>query len=449
MHHRVHAPPLAPYPQSPPLRWSWTALLVLMPCWLLLSVPARPYANPDSSKEAAQKTKPENASLLGTVGSLLQPHKMTLLGEPHLFSVWPIGYYTPRTGINLGFQATLTANARRPYRYQLILQFIASLKGNHKHQLLFHYPRIGDSPFGLFIRGYWERDLEARYFGLGDGPLPMPRSDDADTHEPVDDDFYFYTLKRPRFAIHALYEFLPGVHFWLGFDLHFVDPQFDRAPAVSFLAEDRPFGHLGGYGGHLSVRLRVDTRNHPVFPTWGVLAEVTVQPNLAYVEMPTAGKKKVTFQRYTFSTAHFWPMAADRLVLANRLAFEAVDGQAPYYAYLEIGDSLATRSLGGSQSLRGYESRRFLDRLKLFTLTELRFKVHTFSIINNPCAVVLTAFLDNGRVWSDWSSVALDDFRTTYGGGIWLEWDETVIVRLDLGHSDEDTIVYARMGTAF
>ncbi|RMF66365.1 MAG: hypothetical protein D6743_06510 [Calditrichaeota bacterium] len=158
----------------------------------------------------------------------------------------------------------------------------------------------------------------------------------------------------------------------------------------------------------------------------------------------------MTFTRYTFSDAHFLPIYADRLIFANRFAFEAIAGDAPYYAFGDFAGERRTHAVGGSQSLRGYQSRRFQDKIKLITLTELRFKYRHFRFMSQTFDLILVAFFDNGRVWHRWADLSFDGFHTTVGAGVWLNWNNGMIIRLDMGHSPEETLIaFLRLRTAF
>lgn len=105
------------------------------------------------------------------VAFLFKHHERTFFGRPHTLNVLPIGYYHFRTGLNLGFRAVIQSKERQPYLYRLKFQILASLKGSHKHKAVFDYPRIIGSRYGLRMRAEWERDLQARYFGLGNDSI--------------------------------------------------------------------------------------------------------------------------------------------------------------------------------------------------------------------------------------------------------------------------------------
>lgn len=394
--------------------------------------------------------------LANTARMLFKYHQATIFGTPHTINVLPIVYFHFRTGVNLGFRTFLLANQKKPFLYRLTLQVNASLKGSHKHKLTFEYPYIGNSLFGVFVQAKWERDLQARYFGLGNNSSNKDDFTDPKNENFVDENYYLYNLKRPRLAVFGTRQIFPNVLFWLGFGLEKVEPQLKRGSDTSFLFKDRPFGFLGGSGRYLSFRLSWDTRSNEIFPTRGFLTELSVEPNFASVNQEVQGAngseiraRRVTFYRYTFSDAHFIQLHSKRFIFANRMAFEAIAGEAPYYAYGDMAGLRRIRSLGGSQSLRGFQSRRFQDRIKFLTLTELRFNFKRIYLMEQTFDLIFTAFFDNGRVWNRWTELSLNNFHTTYGGGVWLNWSNRLIIRLDLGRSKEEIIPFFRLNSAF
>ena len=63
--------------------------------------------------------------------------------------------------------------------------------------------------------------------------------------------------------------------------------------------------------------------------------------------------------------------------------------------------------------------------------------------------LVLSGFLDNGRVWENDLEVGqiLSDLKTTLGGGVRVGMGENFIVAVDVGHSVEATApIYIGLG---
>ncbi len=389
-----------------------------------------------------------------TATELLRQRRAELFGRPHTVNVLPIAYYDFRTGFNFGFRGVLRAPGRASHLYRISLQILASNRGSHKHKLVVDYPNIRGKGFGFGLRAQWERDLQSRYFGLGNRST---RNDDLITPGRagfIDEDYYVYNLKRPRLGVFASRVIWSDLTLSAGFGFDHAQPQLKGDSANSLIAGEKPFGFWGGSGQSLLIRLTWDGRDDDVFSTRGILAELSFEPNFASVEVrpdngSASGVANVTFQRYTFSNSFFVPFGGERLVLANRFAFEVVSGDAPYYALGELAGEQLTRAVGGSSSLRGFKSRRFQDKVKYFALTELRYSFQRLVMFSNTFDLIVVGFLDNGRVWSSTSALAVSGIHTGFGGGFWINWNDGIIMRFDLGKSVEGWQPYLRLSSSF
>jgi len=75
---------------------------------------------------------------------------------------------------------------------------------------------------------------------------------------------------------------------------------------------------------------------------------------------------------------------------------------------------------------------------------------YPINLMSESFGMIFIAFFDSGRVWEKWSDLAFNDFHSTFGFGIWLNWDNNLIIRLDVGHSREETFFpFLRLNTAF
>ncbi len=443
-------------------RQGYLLILLATLIFALLLRAASGYACQNPAKESknknAQSDEDDQKNILErTVRSALAPRQAQVFGRPYTYYFLPIAFYHFDTGLNLGFNTHWFSPKRDAFLYRLRLQVIASLRNNHKHNFVFEYPQLADSKFGFILRGEWERTLQTRYFGLGNNSVNDRELTASGNKNFIHKDFYVYTLKRPRLKLFLTYQISSDIVFGFGAGFQSADPQPRDNPGESFLAVDRPFGYLGGSGKHLAFKMNWDTRSNRVFPLGGFHTELSFEPNWAAVNVesqtPDGLQKQsqnVTFSRYTFSDSRFLQIKSNRLILANRIAFEAISGAAPYYEFGQFSGQRNTRAVGGSQSLRGFNSRRFQDKIKLITLTELRFNYRPINLMSESFGVIFIAFFDNGRVWQKWSDLAFNDVHSTFGFGIWLNWDNNLIIRLDVGHSKEETLFpFLRLNTAF
>ncbi len=415
--------------------------------------PAFAGSKPGLQERAAEGKSHEMNGFERAADAVIRYHDIRLFGGQQRINILPIVFWYPNVGLNIGTHVIVRPPADRRRQYQIILQAQASDKGSHKHRLEFHAPNIAGSGFSLHVRGDWERDILARYYGIGNDSRRRSELIDKGNPDFIDEDYYVYNLKRPQAYFFLTHPLARGFDLWLGAGAEFVRPQIKQTPATSFLAGDRPFGYRGGSGARLSVRLVRDTRGSTVFPAArSSLSEFSYEPNWASVRGDADGAvpgRDVSFQRLTVSNAQFFPLLRRRMVLAVRGAFETIAGDAPFYEMGEFGASNLERAVGGSQSLRGYQTRRFHDKTKLVTLTELRYNVTNVRIYQQTFRFILTGYVDSGRVWRAPSDVSLTGFHTSFGFGVWLNWQNNKIVRFDVGRSPEGWTPYLQLNTSF
>ena len=428
--------------------------VLLAVCLVLLasSVAAQDKPVRSATDEDTTRIKQGSGGLVErTAAALLKQREATLFGRPHMMTALPIVYYDLRNGVSFGFRSVLHAAGKTPYLYRVSLQLLASHKGSHKHKLDLDFPDFRESGFGFGLQAWWERDLEARYYGTGNNSVRDEALITKGRPGFVDEDYYIYNLKHPRLTIYGTRSIWANLTFSLGFGLDFAEPQLKNDANHSFIAREQPFGFWGGSGRKLLFRLTWDSRNDDTFPRRGMLSEVTFEPNFVKVDLVSSSQiqKKVTFQRYAFSMAVFVPFYSEKVILANRFAFEAVSGEPPYYALGEIAGQQLTKTVGGSSSLRGFQSQRFQDKVKYISLTELRCKISHFVLFSNVLDLVAVGFFDSGRVWSDVSSLSVDDIHTGFGGGLWVNLNEGMIVRFDVGRSREGWVPFLQLGGTF
>ena len=103
--------------------------------------------------------------------------------------------------------------------------------------------------------------------------------------------------------------------------------------------------------------------------------------------------------------------------------------------------------LGGVQSLRGFNSRRFTGNSMLYDNLELTVKLFDFRSFLFPGSIGLVGFNDVGRVWA--KDEKSRQWHHGYGGGIYVAPVDLVLLRVLVGHSVETTQVYLNLGYSF
>jgi hemolysin activation/secretion protein len=142
-----------------------------------------------------------------------------------------------------------------------------------------------------------------------------------------------------------------------------------------------------------------------------------------------------------------------RLTFAQRVVAQGVEGDAPISELSTVQSSYKQQEgLGGSSTIRGLPRNRYVGKALFLSNSELRWRVAEGVRRNKPVSLVLSTFLDAGRVWEDRFdlSTALSDLHAGYGGGARLGVGSSFVVALDVGHSSESAAaVYIGLGYLF
>jgi outer membrane protein assembly factor BamA len=96
---------------------------------------------------------------------------------------------------------------------------------------------------------------------------------------------------------------------------------------------------------------------------------------------------------------------------------------------------------GGSESIRGYREYRYRDSKILLANLEYRLEVTR--------SLEAAAFIDVGQVGGSWNEFHISGFRNSVGGGVRLHTEESVFLRIDLGHGREGTRIFFKTGSVF
>jgi surface antigen Omp85-like protein len=169
---------------------------------------------------------------------------------------------------------------------------------------------------------------------------------------------------------------------------------------------------------HGDVSVAADTRDSAGHPTRGGLYRVTAA---SYADRNYGA---YSFRRYEAEAAQFVPLVADTWVLAFH-AWEVFSDTSsgntvPFYLM---------PSLGGKNTLRGYDDFRFHDRDMQVFSAESRWELFTH--------LDVAVFADAGKVAPDASDLDFKQLRTSYGVGLRLHNRSSTVTRLDIGHSGE------------
>ncbi len=126
--------------------------------------------------------------------------------------------------------------------------------------------------------------------------------------------------------------------------------------------------------------------------------------------------------------SYLTPFSATWLTLAPRFGGQTILGDYPFWAASTLG----------AGPLRGYRSDRFAGRTSIYTNMEARARISRFSGYAGYGEWGVLGFLDSGRVFADDSSSRM--WHTGYGGGVWLNALDRVVLTAQVAASKEDRL---------
>lgn len=146
-----------------------------------------------------------------------------------------------------------------------------------------------------------------------------------------------------------------------------------------------------------------------------------------------------TFTTLAGNLQLFYPIRfSPQIVIAHRTGGAHTFGSFPFYS---------ANTIGGTTNLRGFRGNRFSGRSTFYTNSEIRVELFDFYRYLLGGKVGLSAFYDTGRVWTDDENSSL--WHEGYGGGVWFNAFDSMLIRSTIGLSKEDTIFELKAGFFF
>jgi hypothetical protein len=206
-----------------------------------------------------------------------------------------------------------------------------------------------------------------------------------------------------------------------------------EATANRLIGVARPYG--GGGFGALGARAyaRWDVRDLPTNPRRGLLVELGGEwvPRAWDVER-SFGSAYATAAAYASLPRGWSP------TLYVRGGARRVWGRYPYFDAARVG---------GSGSLRGYSTGRFMGDAAVFAQAEVRVPLSRATLAV-PGTLGVMGLADAGRVYVD--GEASDTWHAGFGGGVWFAWlGGAKVVSIAVARGEERTTLSFRAGAAF
>ena len=338
-----------------------------------------------------------------------------------------------------GYDASPTS-----YRWTVQPTVFLTTEGRRDYTLFFDAPARPEHQWRFTGFAGREQQLSAPYYGLGN-----ESAYDASLEQGSTRYFYRYGRDRSRATAdvqHAVWN--PALRVLLG-----AGASIDRINLTPFDSGHTLIqGELSnrtpatGHTNYVRAGLTWDTRDREIGTQSGTWADVIVQ------RADRSLGASDDYTRWTATARHYQPLGA-RLTLANRLLVQNTTGDAPFYILSEVQTTQKPQDgLGGSSTVRGLPKDRYVGKGITVSNNELRWRAADFALRGRPSSLVLSGFVDAGRVWADGVdfSTATRDLHAGYGAGARLAFGSSFVIATDVGHSSQSTApIYIGLGYLF
>ena len=180
---------------------------------------------------------------------------------------------------------------------------------------------------------------------------------------------------------------------------------------------------------HLTGQLIIDRRDEPGNPQRGAVIAVAAS---RYDDMQG---DRFRFNRFALDARGFVPLGNPQRLIALRVRGffdDPVSGRVPFYL---------SESLGGSPTLRGFDSFRFRGEKVVLGQAEYRW------LAAPP--IELAVFYDIGTVSESGADLDFDDLKSNWGFGLRIKNFRTTLVRFDYARSFETSVFMFRLSSGF
>jgi outer membrane protein assembly factor BamA len=332
----------------------------------------------------------------------------------------------------------------RPYRRRLEVGGIATFKHRFNqwevpyqdYYFLWIDPHLIRNRLRLEFRPSYTNEAYQLYYGIGNASVAPPRA----PGEAVQRYFQYgrmhpTVLARVRATLGGGFYALTGVALTLNrLDIHAPSKVlFDASGAAGPLLSS--FGTLADHAVLLfEYGLVFDTRDDETSPQSGANHQLKLR-------LSPGGSEAFPYRYGQLNlTARFYVTPIPRwLTFAMRAVGDAQFGDPPFYELARFEDTFA---VGGGRGVRGVPAQRYYGKIKALGNFETRTNVAFLRIGSKDYALGLVAFIDAGRVWSDWAyHPELDGtgigLKWGVGGGIRFQQGTAFVVRADVAWSPD------------
>ncbi len=345
----------------------------------------------------------------------------------------PLVSYDSDNGLGLGLAAALFYNdgVSEPYRFSLIAQILGTTDGVTQDYVKLDYLNLFGSGLRLNAEARFLHEPNASWFGIGNTTQNL-------AGEPTD--YYQYHRTAPALRTVLRHVILGG---WYGYAGYLLEDMFIQPYPGSLLVEQQPLGIGGGLNAPVMLGIAYDSRDFEPWPTSGEYTDLSFRA----AEPWTGSQYAWVGGTLVWRTYDSLPW---RLVFAQRFLADVMYGNVPFFAEDETGGLEELHGLGGWSTLRGFVKDRFLGDGKVLENLELRRFFLGLTPFHQRIDLGFTAFADLGRVYGE-SFVDGPPLLIHWdlGGGLRAMLNRNLVIRADVGASDEGPRIYLLFGNLF
>lgn len=374
------------------------------------------------------------------------PADEPLLPRRYELAGFPIFGGNSDSGVLLGGVATLTRfhDDVRPYLWNVDLLLSASLKSDQhalrvtqqSHLLRLDAPDLLGGWLRIDVFVSFQRTINAGYYGVGNASTadPAPGATELGSR-------YHYVQQEGRVRAIARVRTRTPVDLALGASLRYNVPEtYAGSKLVEDSAARNPDGSplLRGLEPNalagVAAGFIVDTRDTEFVTSSGIFYQVGVGV--------TVGSSSVrTYENASAVLAHYAPLGGP-FIYASRVVASFEWRDVPFYDLAQGGTFEPQYLLGSESGVRGVPQGRYAGLIKVITNTEVRTVLPRFRLFGQRLRPGMTVFADVGRVWSGYGIDPQRDgtklgLKYGLGGGIFLQWGEAAIFRLEAAYSPD------------
>ncbi len=347
-----------------------------------------------------------------------------------------------------GYGAVLALYKYEPgstaYTWTLQPTVFLTTRGRRDYTVFFDALSTDTRPWRVTAYAGREQQLAAPYYGIGN-ETPF----DATLETGATRYYYRYGLDRLRASVDVQHTLgRPSLRYLIGAGASSEKVDLTPFDSGSTLIEHDLNGLQPGSTrtNYLRAGLTWDTRDREIGTTSGTWADLLVQ------RVDTKLGASWNYTRWTAAVRHYQPFGG-RVTVANRLVLQNTIGDAPFYSLSELATTQKSQDgLGGTSTIRGIPKDRYVGKGMLVSNNELRWRAADFGLIGRQSSLILSGFVDAGRVWSDGVdlSTALSELHAGYGGGVRLAFGPSFVISTDVGHSSQSAAaIYIGLGYLF